>query len=121
VTELGTPGDGYRVHVCFGPNCTPLGGRGLVPALEAAVRRAGLEDRVEVLATNCRARCDDGPSVNIYPGPVFYGRVSEADAEVIVREHLVGGKPVARLLARPRPARPTRGQRYTGRPRRWVG
>ncbi len=112
---------GYRVHVCYGPHCTPRGGRSLVPALEAAIRRAGLGGQVEVLATSCRARCEDGPSVNVYPGPTFYGRVEETDIDEIVEEHLVGGTPVARLLARPRPVRPMGRQRYTGKARRWTG
>ena len=62
----------YRVHLCFGPNCTERGSRALMPILERAVREAGLSDRVEILATTCRNRCDYGPSLNVYPGPVFY-------------------------------------------------
>ena len=51
-----------------------------MPVLEQAVAEAGLADRVEILATTCRNRCDYGPSLNVYPGPVFY---NEVDAEAI--------------------------------------
>ena len=69
--EAGSTGSEYRVHLCFGPNCTERGSRALMPILERAVREAGLSDRVEILATTCRNRCDYGPSLNVYPGPVL--------------------------------------------------
>jgi (2Fe-2S) ferredoxin len=93
----------YRVHLCFGPNCSPRGSRALLPVLESAVRRAGIEDRVEIIATTCRDRCDYGPSMNVYPGPVFYNELTPEAIEEIVREHLVGGRPAQRWLFRPKP------------------
>ena len=92
----------YRVHLCFGPNCSPRGSRALLPILEEAVRRAGIEDRIEIIATSCRNRCDYGPSMNVYPGPVFYNNLTPEAIEEIVREHLVGGRPVARWFFRPK-------------------
>jgi NADH-quinone oxidoreductase subunit F/NADP-reducing hydrogenase subunit HndC len=92
---------GYRVHLCFGPNCTPRGSRDLLPILQRAIRDAGISDRVEVIASACRGRCEFGPSLNVYPGPVFYAEVTEVAIEEIVREHLVGGRPVNRWRFRP--------------------
>jgi (2Fe-2S) ferredoxin len=86
----------YRVHVCFGPNCTPRGSRALLPLLEEAIRKEGLSGVVEVMATTCRNRCDFGPSVNVYPGPTFYAHVNGEAVEEIVREHFRGGKVVER-------------------------
>lgn len=102
----------YRVHLCFGPNCTPRGGRALLPVLEAAVARAGLRGRVEIIAATCRNRCDYGPSMNVYPGPVFYNGLTAEAIEEIVREHLLGGRPVERwrfeTVAAPKRGRPPR-------------
>jgi (2Fe-2S) ferredoxin len=95
----------YRVHLCFGPNCSPRGSRALLPVLESAVRQAGIEDRVEIIATSCRNRCDYGPSMNVYPGPVFYNNLTAEAIEEIVREHLVGGRPVVRWFFRPKPVK----------------
>ena len=95
-------GPRYRVHLCFGPNCTPRGSRSLLPVLEAAVARAGLGDRVEIIATTCRNRCDYGPSLNVYPGPTFYNELTPEAIEEIVEEHLGAGRPVPRWFFRPK-------------------
>jgi len=92
----------YRVHLCFGPNCTPRGSRALLPVLEAAIAAEGISDRVEVIASTCRDRCDYGPSMNVYPGPVFYNELTPEAIEEIVREHLRDGRPVARWFFRPK-------------------
>jgi (2Fe-2S) ferredoxin len=92
----------YRVHLCFGPNCSPRGSRALLPVLEAALAREGIADRVEVLATSCRDRCDYGPSMNVYPGAIFYNELTPEAVEEIVREHLKGGRPVSRWFFRPK-------------------
>lgn len=91
----------YRVHLCFGPNCTPRGSRALLPILQSAILRAGLSNRVEVIATSCRNRCQWGPSLNVYPGPVFYAEVTPEAIEAIVYEHLIGGKPVEQYRFKP--------------------
>ena len=39
-----------------------------------------------------------GPTVVVYPDGVWYGGVTEADVTEIVDEHIIGGRPVARLL-----------------------
>ena len=112
----GEAGAHFRVHLCFGPNCTPRGSRELLPVLEAAIARAGLSDRVEVIATTCRDRCDYGPSMNVYPGPTFYNELTPEAIEEIVREHLGAGRPVPRWFFRPKPIKP--GRLLAG-PRRW--
>ncbi len=94
--ERGHSRAGYRIHLCFGPNCTPRGSRDLLPVLEAALQRAGIAGQVEVLVTSCRNRCELGPSMNVYPGPVFYNNLTPAAIEEIVQSHLVDGVPVER-------------------------
>ena len=73
-----------------------------MPVLEQAVREAGLCDRVEVLATTCRNRCDYGPSLNVYPGPVFYNLLDRTAIREIVTSHLCHGVVADRWLFRPK-------------------
>jgi (2Fe-2S) ferredoxin len=100
--SAGSAGREYRIHLCFGPNCTERGSRALMPILEQAVREAGLSDRVEVLATTCRNRCDYGPSLNVYPGPVFYNLLDRTAISEIVTSHLCHGAVADRWLFRPK-------------------
>jgi (2Fe-2S) ferredoxin len=45
----------------------------------------------------CLDACASGVTVVIYPDGVWYGRVTKDDVAEIVREHVVGGRPVERL------------------------
>lgn len=90
------PQPAHRVHVCFGPNCSPRGSRPLLACFQQEALAAGISNDIEVLASTCRGRCDWGPSVNVYPGPVLYCQVTPDIAGAIVREHLLGGRPVLR-------------------------
>ena len=73
-----------------------------MPILERAVQEAGLSDQVEILATTCRNRCDYGPSLNVYPGPVFYNLVDKTAISEIVTRHLGNDAIVDQWLFRPK-------------------
>ncbi len=103
--ELGIEVKPYRVHVCLGPNCTPKGSPALLRHLEETIWKLGLQDKVEVIGTSCRDRCDDGPSVNVYPGPVLYNHVDPDGLDEIASEHLGEGRIVDRLVFRGKPRR----------------
>jgi (2Fe-2S) ferredoxin len=51
-------------------------------------------------AAGCLDACERGVSVVVYPDNVWYGGVTVADVKEIVEEHLIGGRPVERLLMR---------------------
>ena len=87
----------YRVHVCRGPNCSIRGSAETLTCFEERVRELGLHEEIEIVATSCRDRCDWGPSVNVFPGPVLYAQVDCAAVDAIVTEHLKGDRPVSRL------------------------
>ena len=86
----------YRVHVCFGKNCTPNGAEAVFRAFQQQIQEHGLGSSVDLIATSCRSRCELGPSVNVYPGPVMYGCMTPERVTVIVSQHLSGAEePVA--------------------------
>ena len=66
-------------------------------ALKAGVKKAGLGAEVRVNAAGCLDQCEHGVTIVVYPEAVWYGFVTVGDVEEIVREHIVGGKPVERL------------------------
>ena len=51
-----------------------------------------------VIQTGCFGLCELGPVVVVYPEGAFYSRITPADVETIVSEHILKGRIVARLL-----------------------
>ncbi|HEX2221709.1 MAG TPA: (2Fe-2S) ferredoxin domain-containing protein [Candidatus Limnocylindria bacterium] len=93
-----------HVFVCTrGEWCPSIDGDGLgVHArLKALVRDQGLAGRIRINHAGCFSQCGHGPMVVVYPEGVWYAAVTAGDADEIVREHLVAGRPVERLRFRP--------------------
>lgn len=79
-------------------SCTADGNSELLTRLQQAAKAAGLgSPAVRVNKAGCLDQCEHGPNMVVYPEAVWYGGVQPGDAEEIVREHLVGGRPVERL------------------------
>lgn len=79
------------------PSCLPEGGKKLKGAFKDALKDAGLKGRMRANESGCLDQCEHGPVVVVYPEAVWYGFVTVKDVDEIVREHLVGGRPVERL------------------------
>ena len=77
--------------------CDPDGSQALREAFKRELKAAGLGALVRANHSGCLDQCEHGPTVVVYPEAVWYGHVQPADAEAIVEEHLVGGRPVERL------------------------
>ena len=67
-------------------------------AFKSLVAEKGLKGKVRANAAGCLDQCARGPAVVVYPEQVWYTVPTVADAKEIVEQHLVGGKPVERLL-----------------------
>jgi (2Fe-2S) ferredoxin len=94
-----------HVFVCTrGEWCPSVDGDGIGvhAALKTAAREAGLGGTVRVNHSGCFSQCGNGPMAVVYPDAVWYAALTPGDAEEIVREHLVGGRPVERLRYEPK-------------------
>lgn len=97
-----------HVFVCTsGDWCTETDGdgKGVHARLKKLVKAAGLNDHVRVNHSGCLDQCGYGPLIVVYPEAVWYWGVEPADVDEIVREHLVGGRPVERLIYRNKPGK----------------
>ena len=102
-----------RVYVDVGGlTCPKKGSKELMEALKKAVVRAGLQEQVEVIPRGCFGLCNIAPNLFIEPEGVWYSRFTRRDVAVIVRQHLVKGKLVERLIHYPdrRPPGKRRGR-----------
>lgn len=90
----------YKMHVlvCGGTGCRSSASDGLLENLRTEIEERGLQDEIQVLMTGCFGFCEKGPIVKIMPDNTFYTQVKPEDAREIVKEHLIKGRKVTRLL-----------------------
>ncbi|MDD2293401.1 MAG: NADH-quinone oxidoreductase subunit NuoF [Bacteroidales bacterium] len=84
--------------VCGGTGCRASESKRLVDELNAQLQANGLADEVKVVITGCFGFCEKGPIVKVIPDNTFYTKVKPEDAEEIVKEHVLKGRKVTRLL-----------------------
>lgn len=89
----------FRSHVliCGGTGCTSSGSTVLRQALEKELAANDLQDEIKIVTTGCFGLCALGPVMIVYPDGTFYSMVKPEDIPEIVEEHLLKGRPVARL------------------------
>ena len=90
----------HHVLVCGGTGCTSNKSMEIIRVLNEEIAARGLENKVRVVMTGCFGLCAKGPIMVIYPEGTFYHSISAADVKEIVETHILGGKPVDRLLHR---------------------
>ena len=88
----------HYILVCGGTGCESTRADDIFRNLIREVEALHLEESVQVVKTGCFGFCAQGPIVKILPEESFYVGVSPDDAHELVAEHIVKGRPVARLL-----------------------
>ena len=86
------------VLVCSGAACVSSHSAEVRDALRCEIEKSGLSDEIRVVETGCMGPCELGPVMLVYPDGAFYIHVKPEDAEEIVQEHFLKGRPVQRLL-----------------------
>ena len=87
-----------QILTCGGTGCKASNSRAIAENLNKCIQENGIADKVEVITTGCFGFCEKGPIVKIIPDNTFYTQVKPEDAEEIVKEHIIGGKRIERLL-----------------------
>ncbi|MFO0838191.1 MAG: (2Fe-2S) ferredoxin domain-containing protein [Phycisphaerae bacterium] len=78
--------------------CQSRGGEQVRDAFKSELKKRGLSARVRANQSGCLDQCEHGATVVIYPDAVWYGFVTPADVPEIIDSHLLGGRPVERLV-----------------------
>ena len=78
--------------------CKARGGVEVRDELKQLLKSRGVGKQVRANNSGCLDQCEHGVSIVVYPEQVWYGHVTVADVAEIVDSHIIGGKPVERLL-----------------------
>lgn len=78
-------------------SCARSGGEDIRAYLKSRVKELRVE-KTRVNMSGCLDRCEMGPVMVVYPQGIWYNCPSIADAEEILQSHIIGGKPVERLV-----------------------
>ena len=84
--------------VCAGTGCHANTGEEIYQDLVSKAKELGVENDVQVIKTGCFGFCEKGPIVKILPEEAFYVHVKPSDAEELIKEHIIKGRMVDRLL-----------------------
>src|SRR5680860_695235 len=91
-------GDQCQILLCAGAGCIASGSLELKKELETEIIRQGIKYRATVIETGCLGPCSCGPVLIV--GDVFYENVQKEDAEELVRDHLINGRVIERLVSK---------------------
>ncbi|MCS6988907.1 MAG: (2Fe-2S) ferredoxin domain-containing protein [Chloroherpetonaceae bacterium] len=67
---------------------------------KSRLKELGLQKDIRVNKSGCLDGCAYSPTTVIYPEGIWYRLLTEEDAERVLQEHLIGGKPVEDLMIR---------------------
>ena len=93
---LGT--EHLQILICGGTGCKASDSHIIAERLQQALERNNIADKVDIITTGCFGFCEKGPIVKIIPDNTIYTQVVPDDADEIVREHIIGGRKIERLL-----------------------
>ena len=106
----GDPPPYFEVHVFVCCNrrpdehprgsCAAKGSEALRDYMKARAKELGLS-RVRINTAMCLDRCEQGPSVVIYPEGVWYSVGTRGDVDAVLERHLQAGGRVPELLMPP--------------------
>jgi (2Fe-2S) ferredoxin len=78
--------------------CAARGGHDVAAAFKKKLHERGLKRVVRPNKALCLDQCENGVALVVYPEATWYGHVTLADVDEIIDQHIVGGKPVERLV-----------------------
>jgi len=78
--------------------CDPYARAELQKLFKQKLAERGLKGKVRANQSGCLDQCEHGPNLVVYPDAVWYGHVTLADVDEIIDSHIIGGKPVERLV-----------------------
>ncbi len=93
-----------QIFACQNRTCRRDGSGQVLQALKQEIVAQGLSEQVTIQETGCLGQCGNGPMLMILQSSahqeIWYDRVQEREVPLLVKQHLIEGKPVADMLSR---------------------
>ncbi|MCB2204393.1 SLBB domain-containing protein [bacterium] len=83
-----------EIQICGSGTCRSAGAAEIQRAFESVCEEEGIRPEIRIVTTGCMGLCGQGPLLRVLPGDVTYTRITAGDAERIIREHVINGKPL---------------------------
>ncbi len=95
----------YHILVCTNQrppghprgSCGETGANAVLEKLGMGIEQKGLFEKAILSTSSCLGPCSMGPMVIVYPDGVWYNKVTPADVDEILDQHIAQGKKVDRL------------------------
>ena len=81
-----------EILICSSTGCHSCGTDKIVEELKKYAGKYKVDNKVRITKIGCFGLCAMGPIVTFKPTDIFYTKVTVADAERIIKEHIVEGK-----------------------------
>ena len=90
----------YRGYVLVATDRESVGqgAEAMLAALSKSLWRYNLQDEIQVIETSRLSQLNKGPELIVYPEGIHYVGVFEQDVDELVREHLLKGRRLKRLV-----------------------
>jgi (2Fe-2S) ferredoxin len=91
-----------HLFLCMGPDCCP---RAEAEIVWEYIKRRLKDTSIPAMRTKaeCFRICAGGPWLVVYPEGAWYGQITIERFERILKEHLLGGKPIEEWVAARQP------------------
>ena len=86
-----------EIILCKHPSCLSRGAASIKDEIFKELKKHNITEEVSICACGCLGMCDKGPLMIVNPGYTIYGCLKPEDIPEIIEEHIIKGKPVARL------------------------
>jgi (2Fe-2S) ferredoxin len=115
----------HHVFVCTGKSCSARDSAAVLAAFERELKERGIlfgreakgkNPNGSIVLTECASVgfCAIGPTVLVYPDGTWYAQVRASDVPEIIEEHLLNGRPIARLALMTVPCEGSHSQSTVG-------
>jgi len=89
-----------NLMLCAGTGCVASGTMKVKDALQEELKKKGLAEEIRIVLTGCNGYCAEGPVLSVYPGEIFYQKLTVEEIPKLVEEHFLKGRPYEKLMFR---------------------